>query len=222
MDWTPIIEECAPQVAPSTMHAVIHTESGFNPFAINVNGGKRLARQPASKGEAAGWARWLIARGYSVDLGPMQINSVHFSRLGLDAMTAFDTCLNLRAGARILSENYSRALKETDDSRTALLKALSAYNTGDFQRGFRNGYVRRVIKASVEVPRIKDRTPPLAIHKAAPRKVLAKGADEDSISALQGERGRVNVRWDAAPTSPHTATTTVEGFPGAMSAKEVF
>jgi type IV secretion system protein VirB1 len=223
VDWTPIIEECAPQVAPpSTIHALIRTESGFNPFAININGGKRLARQPTSRGEAAGWVRWLITRGYSVDLGLMQINSVHLRRFGLDAMTAFDSCLNLQAGARILSENYSRALKETDDSRAALLKALSAYNTGDFQRGFRNGYVERVIKASVEVFSIKDRTPQLVVRKAAPRTVLASRSHEAPPSIRQGGRSWVDVQWDTTPISAHTSTTTVEGFHDAMSPKEIF
>jgi len=57
------------------MLAIIRTESGFNPLALHVNGDFRLTAAPRSAAEAAVWANWLIARGYSVDLGLMQINS---------------------------------------------------------------------------------------------------------------------------------------------------
>src|SRR6266446_8380479 len=98
VDWTPMIQQCAPEVHVSTMQAIIRTESGFNPLAININGATRLPRQPKSKTEAIGWARWLITRGYSVDLGLMQINSANLPRLGLNAETVFDPCRNLQAG----------------------------------------------------------------------------------------------------------------------------
>src|SRR5712664_1166871 len=119
IDWTPMIQQCAPQVAVSTMQAVIRTESGFNPLAININGRARLARQPKTKREAMGWARWLISRGYSVDMGLMQINSANLPRLGLNEATVFEPCRNLQAGASILVSNYSRAKQHTNNQQAA-------------------------------------------------------------------------------------------------------
>ena len=70
-----LLHQCAPHVSPGTMLAIIRTESGFNPLALHVNGDFRLTAAPRSATEAAAWANWLIARGYSVDLGLMQINT---------------------------------------------------------------------------------------------------------------------------------------------------
>jgi len=164
-----MIRECAPQVAPSTMQAIIRTESGFNPLAININGGAKLARKPRTLHEAAAWSHWLISRGYSVDMGLMQINSNNLRRLGLNAASVFDPCRNLAAGARILTESYRRALREGGTPQSALLKALSAYNTGNFERGFRNGYVAKVVKHRQPVPlnRIEESdAPPLILADA--------------------------------------------------------
>ncbi len=47
-----LIVQCAPQVAPVTMMAIVKVESGGNPLALNVNGPQRLARQPGSKAGA--------------------------------------------------------------------------------------------------------------------------------------------------------------------------
>ena len=142
-----LIERCAPQVAPSTIQAIIRTESNFNPLALNVNGA-RLASQPRSVTEAVSWSRWLIDNNYSIDMGLMQINSRNLQRLGLTAEEVFDPCRNIQAGARILQSDYERAAKIHGPGNKALMLAISSYNTGSFERGFRNGYVEKVVKHS--------------------------------------------------------------------------
>jgi type IV secretion system protein VirB1 len=71
MDFNALSLECAPWVAPRTMAAIVKTESQFNPLAININGGARLERQPASKKEAVVTAKWLIANNYNIDTRSM-------------------------------------------------------------------------------------------------------------------------------------------------------
>jgi type IV secretion system protein VirB1 len=169
LDLAALYQQCAPSVAPSTLAAIIQTESRYQPWAINVNGGWTLARQPKSRAEAETWAAALITRGYNVDLGAMQINSSNLDRLGLSLRTAFDPCLNLAGGAALLTDAYNRAFARYGaDTRAALSAALSAYNTGDFERGIANGYVARVRRAAAEpmpVPPI-DAEPP--IERRAP------------------------------------------------------
>lgn len=134
------------------MEAIIRTESGFNPLALHVNGHFHLAAAPRTALEAAAWAKWLIGQGYSVDLGLMQVNSNNLRRLGMTETDAFDSCQNLRAGARILTENYVKAAQTGGLGTQALLQAISAYNTGNFRDGFRNGYVARVVSNSAASP----------------------------------------------------------------------
>jgi type IV secretion system protein VirB1 len=51
----------------------------------------------------------------------------------------FDVCENIRAGAELFIENYSRAAADFGPGRDSLVSALSAYNTGDFTSGVQNG-----------------------------------------------------------------------------------
>jgi type IV secretion system protein VirB1 len=135
---------CALHVAPATLEAVIRVESRGNPLALHVNhldGPQPVASSPA---EAAAIARHYIGLGFSVDLGLMQINSRNLLALGDTIEDAFDPCRNITGGAAILTADYARAVEQSGEGQPALLAALSAYNTGDFARGFANGYVGRV------------------------------------------------------------------------------
>jgi type IV secretion system protein VirB1 len=139
------IEQCAPSAPTAIIEAIIRTESEFNPLAIHVNRGAKLARQPASRKEAVTWARWLQENGYSFDAGVMQINSANWGKLGLTPDNVFDACKNIRSGAELFTEYYSRAEANFRTTKTSLVAALSAYNTGDFTSGLKNGYVSRVM-----------------------------------------------------------------------------
>ena len=77
----PALLACAPNIAPVTLEAVIRVESGGNPLAINVNGLPVQPAPAATVAEAAQIAESFILRGYSVDLGLMQVNSATWSRL---------------------------------------------------------------------------------------------------------------------------------------------
>ena len=166
--------QCAPSVAPETVLAIIQTESSGDPFALNVNGGRQPARQ-SNAADAAATARRFVAAGYSVDLGLGQINSRNMRWLGLTWETVFDPCTNVAALARVLTTNY-KAVKAGRDPQTALRVALSMYNTGSQTRGFRNGYVAKVVGNAGVVSTAtlyRDEIPALAI--AAPASVDLRG-----------------------------------------------
>ena len=135
--------QCAPTVAPETVAAIVHTESRGHVFALNVNGGQQPRRQ-SSAAAAVATAKRYVAAGYSVDLGLGQINSRNMRWLGLTWKTVFDPCTNIAALGRVLTQNYN-SVKAGRDPQTALRIALSMYNTGSQSRGFRNGYVAKVI-----------------------------------------------------------------------------
>ncbi len=106
-------------------------------------------RQPRQATEAARVARTLLSGGANLDLGLAQINSDNLDWLGLTVEDTFDPCLNLRAAATVLRAGYRPAGESASHRQSALRIALSRYNTGDAQRGFRNGYVARVEQAAV-------------------------------------------------------------------------
>lgn len=144
---------CAPNVAPVTLAAIVRHESRANQYAIGVNRGARLQRQPTNHAEAVKVAQQLIKSGTDFDAGLGQINVRNWSWLGLSAETVFDPCTNLAATETVLSECYRRALRTYTKQQQALRAALSCYNTGDLKRGFGNGYVGKVLaQAGIKVP----------------------------------------------------------------------
>jgi type IV secretion system protein VirB1 len=134
---------CAANVAPVTLEAVMRVESGGNPLSINVNHLVGPQPHPATAAEAVTTAQSYIARGYSVDLGLMQVNSRNLASLGITIEQVLDPCANIKAGAAILTANYAEAVRSRGEGQGALQAALSAYNTGSFYRGFANGYVAK-------------------------------------------------------------------------------
>jgi type IV secretion system protein VirB1 len=144
---------CAVGVAPATMDAIVHVESGGVVTAVHIN--KWPGRQPraGTVEEAVAIARSFIAAGYTVDLGLGQLNSRNLAALGYSIEDAFDPCKNLAAGGRVLSGFYAQAVEKYGEGQTALAHALSAYNTGNLWAGFSNGYVSRYyINVSLVVP----------------------------------------------------------------------
>lgn len=137
-----LIAACSINTHADTVRAVIDVESRGNPLAINVNGRMKL-RKARDAADAAQLARYAIGLGYSVDMGLMQVNSRNLAKVGLTPETVFDACNNIKAGTMILSGNYSRAIVMHGEGQAALRASLSAYNTGNMTRGFRNGYVAR-------------------------------------------------------------------------------
>ena len=145
MDFINLAQECAPLVAPQTMAAIVKTESQFQPLAIGINNRAQLAHQPNSKEEAITTATSLIAKGYNIDMGLGQVNSANLIKTGLSVEDAFEPCKNLAAAAKILHSNYQTASRKVQGEQPTLYAALSAYNTGSFTKGFKNGYVQKVL-----------------------------------------------------------------------------
>ena len=147
-----LAENCAPSVAPEVMEKIVRAESGFDRFAIGVNGASARSFSPESKEDARRIARELIAQGHSIDMGLGQINSKNLKWLKLTVESVFESCSNLTAAETVLRDGYDRARDQGSNPHTALHQALSAYNTGTFTRGFSNGYVERVMGRDVTVP----------------------------------------------------------------------
>ena len=155
--------QCAPDVAPATLAAIVRVESAGDPGAIGVNGRTPRALRPLSRADALAAAATLQRQGADFDLGLAQINVRNLAPLGMSLADAFNPCRNLAAGARILHEGYVRSLGEGLAPKPALRAALSCYNTGDRARGLANGYVARVYRAATQiVPQIDpaDRVAP--------------------------------------------------------------
>lgn len=155
---TELVHRCAPQVHPHTLTKIVLTESGANPYAIGVVGG-RLVRQPRNRMEAIATVQWLKQQGRNFSAGLGQINVGNWARLGLDERSVFDPCANLGAAQAVLRDCFDRAPGLRHSPQQALRQAFSCYYSGNFSTGFEHGYVAKVVAAkwpqagSAAVPR---------------------------------------------------------------------
>ena len=145
-----LLRQCAPEVAPVTMAAVVQTESGGWPWTINVNGlpggSMRFNDQQAAVTAAVRYIRM----GYKVDLGIAQVDSENLPWLGLSVQQIFNPCSNLQAAQRILVGAYHQAGASGTQS---LYGAFQAYNSGNTSGDGR--YAKVVYRqAGVEIPAI--------------------------------------------------------------------
>lgn len=206
-------------VPVQTMQRVVQIESGYNPFAIGVVGG-RLERQPRNRGEAVATARMLEARGYNFSVGIAQVNRANLAHYGLNSYEkAFDGCANLAAGARILAECYGRAGGDWG-------KAFSCYYAGDFVTGYREGYVQRVNASLADATAVITVYPQVhehpfsfsgfadgahgnAVRNEASRQAVMRSASEGAAATLASATAR-----HANHSSPRLDETTQGNSPG--------
>jgi type IV secretion system protein VirB1 len=150
---------CAPSAALDTLQAVALTESALHPFALSLNYPATVAvynglhneevylsRQPETLAEAIQWTRWFHSHGYTVSIGLMQIDSENAARYGVTVRQLFDPCTNVAIGARILGEIYSTTQHSAKPDVSSLMSTFSAYNSGSFTTGLKNGYAATVMR----------------------------------------------------------------------------
>jgi type IV secretion system protein VirB1 len=145
---TLFIEQCKnPTVPTSIVKMIVQEESSKNPYAVNVNkdGKSFISFIPKTKDEAITIAQSYINAGFNVDVGYMQLNSDNFKQLNTTLENALEPCKNIYLSSTIFYNFYKDTSKK-DSSITRVQKSLSAYNTGSYELGFKNGYVAKYDK----------------------------------------------------------------------------
>ena len=145
---TLFIEQCKnPTVPTAIIRMIVQEESSKNPYAVNVNkdGKSFISFIPKTKDEAITIAQSYINAGFSVDVGYMQLNSDNFKQLNTTLENALEPCKNIYLSSTIFYNFYKDTSKK-DNSVTRVQKSLSAYNTGSYELGFKNGYVAKYDK----------------------------------------------------------------------------
>jgi type IV secretion system protein VirB1 len=212
-DLPTLVAQCAPGVHPVTMQAVVHAESGGNPYAIGVIGG-HLVRQPRTLNEALATMDALERTGWNYSVGLAQVNRGHFAEYGLIGAAVFDACRNLQAGADILARCYARAASRTHVSQAALRDGLSCYYSGNFQTGYRAGYVQRVVMSVAQTTSLPTRLPAVPAIEAEAIPVIpatnrrASRAVQSAPDAVRGQ-GAANPANQGNPSD----TTSVPDMP---------
>jgi type IV secretion system protein VirB1 len=206
------------------MAAVVNVESGYNPYAIGVVGG-RLARQPGSLDEALATARQLASDGWNFSVGIAQVNRDNLPKYEITYEQAFDPCTNLRVGSKILEDCYVRASKRTTEQQAALNAAFSCYYSGNFSRGFKPdvagkpSYVEKVLASAELNPKAIPVVPSIQTGNG-PKPQFDKAADSTGPVAPKVRKSSRAVRNSSdnapvvlLPSSPEPAKNIETGNP---------
>jgi type IV secretion system protein VirB1 len=184
-----LLHDCAPNVDPRTMTAIVRVESAGKTFALRDNT-LDTVYYPPDNATAVAWTNQLLRRGDNLDLGLSQINSANLARLGISVNEIFNPCVNLRAGSTILGEDYNSAASHFGSGQFALRRALGAYNSGSLYAG--QGYVNSILAAAGLA---SEQDYPVTAAAAAPEPATPKAA------------GGKHAKHAAASTEPEPAYT---------------
>ena len=230
-DLPALIQQCAPNVGAITMQAIVKTESAGHVFALADAGPAKLpwskrkemvrSFYPSSAEEAEGIVNELVGKGHIVAIGLTQVNVKNLPALGYTVRQILEPCTNIKAGAKILTDFYKSALKKfgVGNEQSALLAAISAYWSGDFERGITGGYVQQVInnaglKVSLKIPNLAAGS--VVRGNLGVFQVQSSGAVTPynaPLDAWQPQKHQGKAGAPAAPpVSPHKAPLEAPGF----------
>lgn len=147
-----LIEQCASQVSPVLMQALVRAESGGRPLAIGMDRGSGNVKQPHTLPEAIATAKALAATGRKFSVGLAQIHVSNVSLYGLSWEQAFDACHNLAVGQKILWNFFHRANASGYSGVSAIWAALRGYNSGGVHRAVSDEYASRIFAYMSSAP----------------------------------------------------------------------
>lgn len=147
-----LLDQCAPQVSPVLMQALVRTESAWQPFAIGMDKAQGAVKQPASLAEAVATAKELAAAGRKFSVGLAQIHVSNVTLYGMSWEQAFDACQNLGVGQKILWNFYHRASASGYSGVAAIWAALRGYNSGGVDRAVSDDYANRIFAYMSSAP----------------------------------------------------------------------
>lgn len=147
-----LLQDCAPQVSPLLMRALVKTESSWQPFAIGMDKAHGTVKQPATLPEAIATAKKLAAAGRKFSVGLAQIHVSNVTLYGMSWEQAFDACQNLAVGQKILWNFYHRASASGYSGVAAIWAALRGYNSGGVDRAVSDAYANRIFAYMSSAP----------------------------------------------------------------------
>lgn len=187
VDIPVLLEHCAPQVAPSLMRALVHIESGWQPFAIGMDAGQGSVPQPRSVEQAVVTASQLVDAGRSFSVGLAQVHVSNVLRSGLSWERAFDPCTNLGLGQSILAGFYRAAGRAGYAGDGAVRAALRGYNSGGIDRFASEGYAANVIRhaaTSGKAALLRADTAVYELVPSAPTDALGRRTSSDKAAGF--------------------------------------
>ncbi|MGO9443272.1 MAG: lytic transglycosylase domain-containing protein [Thiobacillaceae bacterium] len=194
-----LIMQCAPQVAPVTLAAIVQQESAGRPWSINDNSDNHHYVL-TDKASAIALAKQLIRQRHRIDMGLAQINSSNLTWLGVPVERIFDPCTNLRSSQQVLMSAWTKAGGN-------LGGALQAYNTG---RPIGGNYALNVYRqAGVIIPPI-----PGGRLATWTRKNIAEGGSLDLDARVSLPPVRLKMEWtpEASPLQPRSVADSYGGL----------
>lgn len=202
-----LVLQCAPLLDPQLATSLIQQESGFNPYAIGMDGKAVLKPQPASLDEALRVAGMLIARGEKFSIGLSQVHINNVRSYGLSLKEAFEPCINLQHGQTIFLDFHRAALRAGWTGADAVFATLRGYNSGKINSPISNQYATEILARLG--PEYRRGPAPVLAHAAS----SARSAPAPTPSSTSIEDGDIFSQASSGDIQkPRTSSEAVEIF----------
>lgn len=206
VDSSVLLEQCAPHISARLMHALVRVESGWRPLAIGMDAREGTVRQPQTKKQAVEQAELLSAAGRGFSVGLAQIHVGNVKRYGISWEQAFDPCLNLEAGQRVLQDFYRDAWAAGYVGLAATHAALRGYNAGTIDRAANSSYARRVVALAQGGPSAMQAKAqelafesPTPVHAGSQSQASGSHAEPSASATRQGEAMDIFTKRSTVP-----------------------
>lgn len=189
MDAITLVQQCAPVIEPTLAIRLLRRESGFNPYAIGLDGKAVLKPQPRTFVEAVKIADDLLRAGKKFSVGISQVHISNVKNFGLTWAQAFDPCTNLRHGQTILQHFHNVALKAGFSGEGAVFAALRGYNSGSVHASISNNYANAIMGGGLpaSIPNVR-----INIDSSMDERKMPAHADAADIFSTPNERVRAD------------------------------
>ena len=158
--------------------------------------------QPKNESQAIAWVKYLEKNNYNFDVGISQVNIKNIHNYGYTASDMLDPCLNLKIASEIFAKSHDLALSSSNNAN-ALQQAISAYNTGNFSSGFKNGYVAKVTKNLDTKLVLNDDIPPIVTV------MPVKDFKKTVTTQITKSNDSISSNHDADKPNPYTAKSVL-------------
>jgi type IV secretion system protein VirB1 len=199
-----LLDQCAPQVSPVLMQALVRAESAGRPLAIGMDRGQDPVKQPETLQQAVETARALAAAGRRFSVGLAQIHVSNVRLYGMNWEQAFDACQNLAVGQKILWNFFHRATASGYAGVAAVWAALRGYNSGAVDRTISDDYASRIFAYMSSAPpqvQLGQGVAPASTSSAAPPPPSPAAPKPASAPALLSKVDVASIASAAAPAA---------------------
>jgi hypothetical protein len=170
IDFSELLNRCAPGAPVAPLTAIVRQASGFEPLLITIEGKKAIPVQAMSLKDGVQLASEAIGSGQDIRIGLAQLNAEERKAAGLSLSASFDPCLHV-AALNVLYQTHrltpltqklgARTVEARMSERTPVDDPLSTTHTRSQPQS-----LQTAVETSAGDPTLSEQRPSLDVYRS--------------------------------------------------------